>query len=293
MTAMTQRQMRKSGQDKLQTTLKALEEGVEAITDSGEFKRYLAMMARFHHYSSNNVLLIMTQRPDATMVAGYKRWQQLGRQVMKGEKGLMILAPLVRKKDDERDDPARVVAGFRVASVFDVSQTDGDPLPKPPAAEAITRATDKGMELVRRLEAWLSTQDVLVEVGECGNAHGYYQPGARRIVLSPAILGSDHQAKTLVHEAAHYVAKHRGSTTPEDAESVAEGSAYVVCSHFGIETSTFSFGYISGWARDKAVLRRNLQAIQRTASAIIQALESSQDDHGCHSACAEMAVAAL
>ena len=277
MTATTQMHTRGNGHDKLHAALKALEEGVEAITDSGEFRRYLTMMARFHHYSSNNVMLIMTQRPDATMVAGYRRWQQLGRQVQKGEKGLVILAPVVRKTDDEGDDSARVIAGFRVATVFDVSQTDGDPLPEPPVAEAIRAATDQGAELYRHLEQWLTSEGVIVEIAECGDAHGFYQPGARRIVLSPGILGSDHQAKTLVHEAAHHVAQHRGSTTPEDAESVAEGSAYVVCSHFGVETSGYSFGYISGWARDKAVLRRNLEAIQRTASAIIQGLERTLD----------------
>ncbi len=271
----TKKQARGDSRDKVQAALKTLEAGVATITDSDAFKRYLSMMAKLHSYSSGNVMLIMTQHPDATMVAGYKRWQQLGRQVKRGEKGIAILAPLSRKVSDDTEDATTVITGFRVATVFAFEQTEGDPLPEPPAAEAIRTATDKGAELYRRLEQWLRTQDVLVEIGECGSAHGYYQPGARRIVLAPQIIGTDHQAKTLVHEAAHHVAQHRGSTSPEDAESVAEGAAFVVCNRFGIETSGYSFGYISGWARDKAVLRRNLDAIQRTASAIIQGLESS------------------
>jgi antirestriction protein ArdC len=292
MSAMTQRQTRESGQDKLQAALKALEQGVEAITDSGEFRRYLTMMARLHQYSSSNAMLIMTQRPDATTVAGYRRWQQLGRQVRKGEKGLVILAPVVRKADDEGDDTTKVVAGFRITTVFDVSQTDGDDLPEPPTAEAIKSATDKGGELVHRLEAWLSTQDVLVEVGECGNAHGYYQPGARRIVLSPGIMGTDHQAKTLCHEAAHYVAGHRGYMSRGDCETIAEASAFCVLSHFGLDTSSYSFGYVAGWAQDGDVLKHNLEAIRRTAHDIIAALETSDQDNDCASACPERAVEA-
>jgi antirestriction protein ArdC len=232
-------------------------------------------MSRFHAYSANNIALILAQCPSASRVAGYRRWLELGRQVKRGEHGISALAPVTRKIEDDADESTRVVSGFRLATVFDVSQTDGDALPEPPTAEAIRTATDKGVELYRRLEQWLRTRDVLVEVGECGSAHGYYQPSARRIVLAPQIIGTDHQAKTLAHEAAYHVAQHRGSTSPEDAESVAEGAAFVVCSHFGIETSAYSLAYISGWARDKAVLRRNLEAIQRTASAIIQGLESS------------------
>lgn len=263
--------------DKMQRTMQLLEDGVAAILDGESFKRYLRCMSRFHSYSAGNITLIHAQCPNAIRVAGYRRWQELGRQVRKGEKGIAILAPMTRKVSDDTEDPTRVVAGFRVATVFDIGQTDGEPLPEPPAAEAIRIATDQGAELYRRLEAWLIAEGVSIEVGECGSAHGYFQPAARRIVLSPRIAGSDHQTKTLVHEAAHFVAKHRGSTTPEDAESVAEGVAFVVCSRFGIETSAYSLGYISGWAQDKAVLRRNLEAIQRTASAIIQGLERTLD----------------
>lgn len=228
--------------DKMQRTMQLLEDGVGAILDSESFKRYLRCMSRFHSYSAGNIALIMTQRPDATMVAGYRRWQQLGRQVRKGEKGLMILAPVVRKTEDEGDDSARMVAGFRVATVFDIGQTEGDPLPEPPAAEAIRTASDRGAELVRRLEAWLVTEDVIVEVGECGSAHGFYQPGARRIVLSPEIIGTDHQAKTLVHEAAHFIAGHRGYMPRDECETVAEASAFCVLSHFDVDVSSYSLG---------------------------------------------------
>ena len=139
-------------QERMQQALALLEDGIAGILDSDSFAGYLRAMSRFHHYSAHNVALILAQRPDATRVAGYRAWQQLGRQVRKGEKGLVILVPLVSRvkgdgdtEADEQDE--RVVTRFGVGYVFDVAQADGEPLPEPPAVQAITNATDRGAAL--------------------------------------------------------------------------------------------------------------------------------------------------
>lgn len=177
--------------------------------------------------------------------------------------------------------------------MFALEQTEGDDLPEPPAAEAIRTATDRGAELYRRLERWLTSEGVTVEVGECGNAHGYYQPGTRRIVLSPGIVGTDHAVKTLCHEAAHYIAGHRGYMPRDECETVAEASAFCVLSHYDLDTASYSFPYISAWSQDAEVLKRNLEGVRKTAHHIIAALEASQEEDECDSACPERAVAGL
>lgn len=265
----------KGTSEKLQAALKTLEQGIESIVDSDGFRRYLACMSKFHSYSWGNICLILAQCPEASHVAGYKRWQELGRQVRKGEKGIVILAPLTRKVTQPgAEETSSVVVGFRVTHVFDIAQTEGEPLPKPPIAEAIRTNTDTGEELYRCLEQWLVSEAVSVEIGQCGSANGYYQPGTKRIVLSARIQGTDQATKTLAHEAGHYVADHRGFMPREDAETVAEAAAYCVLSYFGLDSSEYSFPYISCWAEDQSVLKRNLEAIQRTADLILDGLDT-------------------
>ncbi len=218
-------------QERMQQALALLEEGIAGILDSESFAGYLRAMSRFHHYSAHNVALILAQCPDATRVAGYRAWQQLGRQVRKGEKGLVILVPLVSRvkgdgesEADEQDE--RVVTRFGVGYVFDVAQTDGEPLPEPPAVQAITEATDRGAALWEALAGWLTAQGVALEVRDCGRPNGSYAPATRTIVVHARLVGTDQATKTLAHEAAHFVAEHHCSLPREDAETVAEGAAY-------------------------------------------------------------------
>ena len=272
------REARERAREKLQATMTALEEGIGRILDSEGFAEYLRAMSRFHAYSAHNVALIHAQRPDATHVASYKGWRRLGRQVRKGERGLVILVPLKSRITVSNEDGAEeeaIATRFGAGHVFDISQTEGEELPRPPAAEAIAAATEPGRELFRRLEAWLVAQGVAVEVADLGGANGSYNPGGRRIAISRRVVGADHAAKTLAHEAAHHVAEHHALTAREDAESVAEGAAYVVARHYGIEAGGYSFGYVAGWAEDRRVLKRNLAAIQKAARAIIDGLEEA------------------
>ena len=220
-------------QERMQQALALLEDGIAAILDSDSVAGYLRAISRFHHYSAHNVALILAQNPDATRVAGYRAWQQLGRQVRKGEKGLVILVPLVSRvkgdgesKSDEQDE--RVVTRFGVGYVFDVAQTDGEPLPEPPTVEAITGATDRGAALWEALSGWLMAQGVTLEIKDCGRPNGFYAPATRTIVVHERLIGTDQATKTLAHEAAHHVAEHHCSLPREDAETVAEGVAYVV-----------------------------------------------------------------
>ena len=122
--------------ERVSAALATLERGIDGILDSQSFADYLATMARFHHYSAGNILLIHLQQPDATQVAGYQRWKQLGRQVKLGEKGIKILVPHARKvSDEETDEEQVIVRSFGLGSVFDISQTEGKPLPEPPVAQ--------------------------------------------------------------------------------------------------------------------------------------------------------------
>jgi antirestriction protein ArdC len=263
---------RATSDDKLTATLRTLEDGISAMLDSAQFTRYSDVMSRFHHYSFGNVMLILAQRPEATQVAGYRRWQTLGRQVKKGEQGITILVPHKRVVELAEGEETTVVRSFGVGTVFDVAQTDGQPLPEPPAVQEIRAATDAGAALYGALEAYVTSQSLAVVREELLHAKGYYAPDRRTIAVDSRLAG-DQATKTLAHETAHFVAAHRGGLPRADAETVAEGAAYVVLQHYGIDSSGYTFAYVARWAEDRQVLARNLAAIQQTSHAIIDAIE--------------------
>ena len=278
----------------MQDAAQRLEQGVDALLESDNFARYLRAMARFHNYSWGNVLLIVSQRPDASRVAGYRTWQALDRQVKRGERGITILVPRVRRiADAPEDDQATndraegAVVSFGTGYVFDIAQTEGAELPTPPVVEALATATDRGAALYDALVRWLERQGVAVQVSDdLGEANGAYAPRRKVVLVNRRLIGADQAAKTLAHEAAHYAASHTPDMPPADVESVAEGSAYVIAAHFGLDSQGYSFGYIAQWAQDKTVLRRNLAAIQKTAQAVIDGLESADAVVGAHDLCA-------
>ncbi|EQD77939.1 protein containing DUF955, partial [mine drainage metagenome] len=230
---------------------------------------FLTSQARFHRYSAGNVLLILVQRPDASQVAGYTTWQSLGRQVRKGEHGIAILAPVFPRKatstqraaagggeqieqDDGEGQGARSPVRFRVAHVFDVSQTEGEQLPEPPIHRLEGDSSEARWLLERLLEV-ARDEGVKVEMAatDTGQANGFYRPATREIHVAHG-LATDQKAKTLAHEMAHHLLEHgRGRDPGRHAEEAeAEGVAFVVCSRFGLDTSQYSFGYVSAWARE-------------------------------------------
>lgn len=228
--------------------LEILQNGIAGIQNSEQFKTALAFRRTFHTYSINNALLIAIQKPEATLVAGYKAWQQKGRQVRKGEKGIAILAPLMRKfKDDNGDEEVRPV-GFRTTYVFDVSQTDGEAIPElPQPAPTGAGATQ---ELFDALTADVTARGITVErEDDLGGAWGYYQPKADRIVLR-SDLGTAEATPVLIHELAHALL-HKDTDKPRHvAELEAEATAFLIAQELGVDTAAFSFSYIAGWNTD-------------------------------------------
>lgn len=220
----------------LRDVLTTLERGIAAILTSDTFARYLRAMGRFPTYSPNNVALIHAQRPDATRVAGYRAWQALGRQVRKGERGIRIIAPFRTRVEAEDGGAERtIVTGYAVRTVFDLSQTTGEPLPLPPIHGALAGDATT-VDIVRtELTAWLNRQGVRVTYTDTGRANGYYLPDSREIGVHRDLTGV-REVKTLMHEAAHFAADHCGGVAYADAETVAEGAAYVTLAHFALDT---------------------------------------------------------
>jgi len=264
--------------EQMQDALTTLERGIAAILDGEEFSRYLATLARFHMYSPNNVAMIHAQSPAATRVAGYRAWQTLGRQVKKGEQGIRIVVPhrarITPAEDDKQEQ--EIVTGWGVGYVWDIDQTTGELLVAPPIHGALTGDATVAAIVREELICWLRREGVTLVQRDTGRANGYYLPCTREIAIHHHLAGI-RELKTLVHEAAHFAADHCGGVRWEDAETVAEGAAYTVLSHFGLDTSGYSFGYVAHWARDVVVVRRNLAAIQQVAHRLIVAIEGNDE----------------
>lgn len=247
--------------------LDQLEAEVCALRQSQAWTRYLTAQARFHRYSARNVLLISLQAPEASSVAGYATWKSLGRQVKRGERGISILAPLLRR--DEALDPH--VIGFRWVKVFDIAQTEGEPLPSP--VSLLEGAGPAG--LLGRLETVAATLGFSVERaplpfgvnGECRWARSV-------IVLEPSNDGLQ-QAKTLAHELGH-VLLHRHEPDRARAEIEAESVAFIVLAASGADAAPYSAGYLSSWigadADPGTTLARSVEQIQRAAHRVLSLL---------------------
>ena len=276
-----------------------LEQGLQDLFNSDSYCNYLRTMSKFHNYSFNNTLLIAMQKPDATLVAGYKAWQKnFERHVNKGEKAIRILAPAPYKIKEERDkiDPVTqellldkdgnpqkeeveiTIPAFRAVSVFDVAQTDGKPIPELAAKELLSDV-EGYQDMIRAVEAISPVPIELEEIA--GDSKGYYDREAKRIAVQENMSESQ-TLKTMIHEVVH--SKLHSKEVEQDEqmkkdrntkEVEAESIAYTVCQHFGIDTSDYSFGYIAGWSsgRDTKELRSSMDTIRRTASELITGIE--------------------
>ena len=280
----------------IDSIMQSLESGVEKLFTSNRYQEYLKTMAKFHNYSFNNTLLIAMQRPDATLVTSYKNWQSMGRQVMKGEKGITIIAPAPYKKMKEKevlDENQRPIMGndgkpktekvevtvphFKAVTVFDIAQTSGEPI-QTLAPELLTAAVqdfDSFMQAIQKISP------VPIRFDEIdGNANGYYHNADKEIVIKKG-LSESQTLKTAIHETAHAklhdreimeslgVEKDR-LTKEVEAESV----AYCVCSSFGLDTSDYSFPYIAGWSssREMKEMKASMDVIRKTAGEMIDQL---------------------
>ena len=288
--------------DKLKEITDRLEQGITELFESERYKEYLRVMSKFHNYSFNNTLLIAMQKPDASLVAGFSSWKNnFGRNVMKGEKGIKIIAPspFTVKQEVEKTDPQTgkpvigkdgkpvteekeiKVPAYKVVSVFDVSQTEGRELPDI-AVNELTGDVDRFKDFFAALE-----QAAPVPVGFEkieGGAHGYYHLEEKRIAIDEGM--SDLQTlKTAIHEIAHAKLHDIDLNAPKEEqkprvdrrtrEVEAESVAYTVCQHYGLDTSEYSFGYVAGWSSGKelAELRGSLETIRSTAAEMINAID--------------------
>ncbi len=253
-------------EDRVRAALGELEQGIDAIMTSEAFGAYLHTLARFHSYSANNVVLIHLQRPDATRVAGYRKWQELGRQVKKGEKGIRIFVPYRSRAknpdelESEEEEHSSRVYGFGVGTVFDVAQTEGKSLPEPPLTEPVEGASEVGMRLFVDLLDYLDGHGIPVRREPLPYANGYFEP-LRRIIGVDTGIDGDQATKTLAHETAHMVAGHTLGMDHREVETVAESAAFVVLVHYALDTRGYSFPYVARWAEDRRVLKDNLAAI--------------------------------
>ncbi|WP_247943702.1 PBECR4 domain-containing protein [Streptococcus oralis] len=270
-----------------------LKEGIKEFLDSDKYKDYLTKMSQLNNYSNRNLRLILAQNPEARQVASFKQWKEnFGRYVKKGEKALRIFKPMTKIKKDEKNQPIldkngkpETVTFFGLVPVFDVSQTEGKEMPK--AAEVKEQLTDLDYaNLYRALMAIAKENDVSVRFEEMeNNKHGYYSVPENQIVLRSNEMNKAQIIKTFLHEMAHAELHHADNPQKENltrstAELQAESVAYVVSSYYGIDTSEYSFNYLSRWSADKetlADLEAQLDIVQQEAKSLMvrmdQALE--------------------
>lgn len=253
-------------------------ESALARGQSEALKDYLKFLSRFHNYSSRNALLIYLQNPEASLVAGYQNWKKHGRQVMKGQKAIRILAPLIRKKkSDEAESPKdqnkeskKVVAGFRLASIFDVSQTDGDALPE------IQGYSGDPVQNLDRLKDFVAKKEIELLFETPGHgALGVSEGGV--IKVQPDLSPAD-TFQVLAHEVAHellHKGDRRKDTTKTVRETEAEAVSFAVCEAVGLESNNHSSDYIHLHQGDVELFRESLEFIRKTASEILMALELS------------------
>ena len=288
--------------DKLKEITDRLEQGIMELFDSDRYKEYLRVMSKFHNYSFNNTLLIAMQKPDASLVAGFQSWKNnFKRNVVKGEKGIKILAPSPFKIKQEmekidlatqkpvigadgkpvKEEKEITIPAFKVVSVFDVSQTEGKELPDI-AVDMLTGDVECFKDVFAALE---KTSPVPIGFEKIeGNSHGYYHLEEKRIAIDEG-MSELQTIKTAIHEIAHAKLHDIDPNAPKEEQAgrpdrrtrevQAESVAYAVCQHYGLDTSDYSFGYVAGWSsgRELDELKSSLETIRSTAAEIINSID--------------------
>ena len=290
--------------EKLKEITDRLEQGITELFDSERYKEYLRVMSKFHNYSFNNTLLIAMQKPDASLVAGFSAWKNnFERNVMKGQKGIKIIAPSPYKikQEMQKIDPHTqkpvigkdgkpvteekevTIPAYKVVSVFDVSQTEGKELPDI-AVDELTGDVDRYKDFFAALEK-TSPVPIAFENIE-GGSHGYYHLEDKRIAINEG-MSELQTLKTAIHEIAHAKLHDIDLNAPKDEqqprvdrrtrEVEAESVAYTVCQHYGLDTSDYSFGYVAGWSsgRELSELKSSLETIRSAAAEIINSIDTN------------------
>ena len=289
----------KNSADRMKEITDKLETGIMDLFESDRFQAYLDTMARFHNYSFNNTILIAMQ--GGQLVAGYNKWRdEFHRNVKKGEKGIKIFAPAPYKvkkevpKLDEQGQPVRdkdgntvteqkeiQVPAFKIVSVFDVSQTEGEPLPSL-GVEELTGDVERYQDFFKALEQTSPVPMAFEDIP--GGSHGYYHLTEKRIAIQEN-MSELQTLKTAIHEIAHAklhaidpeapAAEQQNRPDSRTREVQAESVAYTVCQHYGLDTSDYSFGYVAGWSsgKDLKELKASLETIRATAHELITTID--------------------
>jgi len=265
--------------------LEELSAGIAELTTSEKWTRYLDVQSRFYRYSPNNVMLILLQNPYATRVAGYRAWQELGRQVVAKESALRILAPMTYKKNDgPESDNVREIRGFKLVPVFDISQTEGPDLP-----DIVSKLGGRAPEGVFvKLTEFAQGIGFRVEQPQSleSGANGDTSHTEGRIRVASGNSGAQ-QTKTLAHEIGHALLHDPEAEATNDLarglqELEAESTAYVICAALGMDTSDYSFGYVAGWAggAPEAIqgMKTSTGRIQKAATAVLKTFEVEEPD---------------
>lgn len=285
----------KTRDGKVKELSEKLKQGVRDVFQSDRYIEYLSAMAKFYQYSPSNVCLIVSQKPEASLVASYKKWEKdFERHVKPGEKSIKIFAPIIKKRESAKDEPAtdkaeqdtgekeKVVTGFVAVSVFDVSQTEGKEIPNI-GVSRLEGSVDGYKEMLNALKE-ISPVPVSFEP-IARSANGFYNLVDKSITVREG-MSEKQTIKTLVHEITHAnlhdVDLSSGHLDPEflknakTREVEAESTAFIVCKYFGLDTDDYSFGYIAGWSSDKNTeeLLSSLETIKKASSKLIEGLES-------------------
>ena len=290
--------------EKLKEITDRLEQGITELFESERYREYLRVMSKFHNYSFNNTMLIAMQKPDASLVAGFSAWKNnFGRNVMKGQKGIKIIAPSpykvkqeMKKIDPHTQQPIIgkdgkpvteekeiTIPAYKVVSVFDVSQTEGKELPDI-AVDELTGDVERYRDFFAALE---KTSPVPIGFEQIpGSSHGYYHLEDKRIAIQEG-MSELQTLKTAIHEIAHAKLHDIDLNAPENEqqprvdrrtrEVEAESVAYTVCQHYGLDTSDYSFGYVAGWSsgRELSELKSSLETIRSAAAEIINSIDET------------------
>ena len=290
--------------EKLKEITDRLEQGITELFDSERYKEYLKVMSKFHNYSFRNTVLIAMQKPDASLLAGFSAWKNnFERNVMRGEKGIKIIAPSPYKikQEMQKIDPHTqkpiigkdgkpvteekeiTIPAYKVVSVFDVSQTEGKELPDI-AVDELTGDVDRYKDFFAALEKTSPVPIAFENIG--GGSHGYYHLEDKRIAINEG-MSELQTLKTAIHEIAHAKLHDIDLNAPKDEqqphvdrrtrEVEAESVAYTVCQHYGLDTSDYSFGYVAGWSsgRELSELKSSLETIRSAAAEIINSIDEN------------------
>ena len=279
-------------QEKIKTALERIDQSLAAINTDEDWLNLLCFQSRFYNYSFGNAMLIYSQNPEASYVKGYRAWNQLGRYVKKGAKGLAILAPCIRKEEvfkepenkaeyhdaEGEKEVKKVVKGFRVAYVYDIADTDGDDSQLPILVKGLVGNSEEEKLIYERLYAFISREHTIDEVTGTASKGSFNLES--KVISVRADLEYLQKVKTLLHEYAHlkdFEMHPEENISRNRRELIAESVAFVVSLRLGLDTSRYSMSYIQSWLKDKDELKQIADTVQKISYHIITELAESSD----------------